>query len=178
MTSDADFDDAGLVIAKAEIAKNLGNADEAKRNFLEASELLRKNAEQSSLKFSKGSNLRRGYVLLEAGQNAEAEKLYKEMAQSYGDEFTFNYNYARVLNLLGKPLEALPFAEKAHALSYGTNWLRAVHLEAKILVALKKQDQARTLIDQTLAQVKLPKSTEIWDHYRVKELRAFRIDLN
>lgn len=169
--TDIDFDSGDLYEIEAEIQNKLGDKEKEKQAYLGAAKYLENLVKHSNLKLGQGSNLRRAYDLQQAGLTKDAEKIYKKLAQAYGDQFVFNFRYARLLYELKQYKKALPYAEKAEKQGYGDNWLRLILLKSKILVSLNKTEEAKNLIHSTLAQTVLPENSAIRTHKNVQNLQ-------
>jgi len=128
-------------------------------------------AKKSHLKVARGARLEQAYCYLKAGNSTEAKKLYENLIEIYGNEFTFNYNYANALFQLKEYDRAHELAVKAEENAYGDNWLRAVALRAKINLARNRATQAHADLQKALAQVVLPPLTHIRSHRYVAQLR-------
>lgn len=150
----------------------------AKASYKEAADLFGEMAKRSSLEVARGANMERAYALHKAGENEAAKALYTELASTYADEFSFNYNFAHVLDDLGEREKAYGYAKKAVANSYGDNWLRARWMQAKIEDGLGKRDEAKKTIDDTLAAAVVPRSTDVRTHGYLRRLRTLRRELD
>jgi tetratricopeptide (TPR) repeat protein len=69
---------------------------------------------------------------------------------------TFHLAEARLLLALDRPAEALAAAERGLAVSLDDNHLRVAEAAARALVALGRADDARALVDKTLATIPAP----------------------
>lgn len=175
---DTGYSVAGVWWMQADLHAAAGNEEAAKAAYREAAALYGELAKSSSLEVARGANMDRAYALHKAGENVAAKALYEELAAAYAKEFSFNYNYAHVLNELGEPDLAYEYVKKAEEHSYGDNWLRAVHLRAKIEHALGKTDEARKTIDAALGEAIVPRSTDVRTHRYLKRLRDLRAELS
>lgn len=118
----------------------------------------------------------KGYVswlshLLEAsGDSDGAVALLEGAVRTWPDEPTFDLSLAPLLLRLERLDAALVSAERAVALAWGDNRLRAVTTEAEILVALGRTAEARTLAEAELAAQPAPETgLDVRTHrYRTK----------
>lgn len=152
--------------------QEFGDDKKSKNAFAQAAIFYEHLAKQSSLKVARGANLEQGYCLVKSGQTGKAIRLYEKLSKTYSDEFAFNYNYAWALREMKKYGRALTFAKKAVKHSYGDNWLRAVGMEAKIKLLLGNASEAKEVLETTLKQVVLPKSTDVRTHRYLSRLRG------
>ena len=151
----------------------LGKADEARAAYAAGAEAYGAQAKASK----RGASLEQAYCLGKAGRSAEARALYESLLGQYPDEFTFHYNYGRLLLELGEHQAALARAKDAVRSGYGDNWLRAVALEAKALKALDRKPEAAAAIDAALAESAAPKSAAVRTHRYLADLRRLRAEL-
>lgn len=156
---------------KASLREASGDEKGAKAAYLEAAELYKKMADRSDLKVARGASLEQAYSLHKAGENERAKKLYEKLAEAYKDEFTFNYDYAYILTKLEEYEKAYKYARLAEAHSYGDNWLRSVHLKAKLELKLGRKSQARASIEDALREAVVPRSTAVRTHTYIARLR-------
>jgi len=156
---------------KATLREASGDEKGAKVAYLETAELYKKMAERSDLKVARGASLEQAYSLHKAGENERAKKLYEKLAEVYKDEFTFNYDYAYILNELEEYEKAYRYVRLAETNSYGDNWLRSVHLKAKLELKLGKKGQARASLKQALREAVVPRSTAVRTHAYIARLR-------
>lgn len=173
----AKLDEAGYTRADVysmmgEVWNTLGNQEKSQKAYSVAADAYGDMAKKSTLKVSRGPNLERAYCLGKAGRNEEAAKLYESMIEAYPKEFTFNYSYANVLFKLKQFEKALPFSDKAVEFAYGDNWLRAVNLNAKINVALKKFETAEKNVKTALEKTSLPVESNVRTHQLYSQLQT------
>ncbi|MEY4617087.1 MAG: hypothetical protein RJB66_2047 [Pseudomonadota bacterium] len=96
----------------------------------------------------------------------------KKLEEGYPQEFTYLHRQASLLNENKKFQEALPLAEKAHALAYGKNQVRTGLLLAKVQTELNNKKEAQTILQNLLktSAVQAPGSTQS----REKIMRALK----
>ncbi|MFH2202468.1 MAG: thioredoxin domain-containing protein [Elusimicrobiota bacterium] len=157
---------------EASLFQAAGDENAAKAVYIKTAELLQEVAARSDLKLARGANMERASCLHLAGKNAEAKALYEQLAETYGEEFTFNYNYASVLHKLEEYELAYARIRKAEAHAYGDNWLRTVYLKAKLELKLGKREQARTSVRAALREAVVPRSTAVRTHRYLANLRG------
>ncbi|MGE0631104.1 MAG: thioredoxin domain-containing protein [Pseudobdellovibrionaceae bacterium] len=153
---EAGYTKADLYSYAGEIWDTAGKREKSEESFSKAADAYGEMARKSNLKSSRGPNLERAYCLNKAGRTKEAVALYESMVEAYPKEFTFNFSYANALNKLDQAEKALPFSEKAVEYAYGDNWLRAVSLNAKINMKLKKFDAAEKIVKSALEKTTVP----------------------
>lgn len=161
-----------LAYQRAELLAASGDAAGAKAAYLKAADLYGVMAAKSDLKVARGANLERAYCLHKAGENEKAKALYKELADFYKEEFTFNYDFAYVLNELGERESAYDYARRAEAHAYGDNWLRAMHLKAKLELAMGRKGEAVASVRKALSEAVVPRSTAVRTHGYLARLRS------
>ena len=175
--ADTGYSVADLWWNEADIRKQLAEHDAARDAYLKAAAEFEQQAKTSNLSVARGANLERAYALYKAGENEEAKKLYDTLVAEYPKEFTFHYNYASVLNKLEDFDKAHVFALKAEESSYGDNWLRAVHLRARIEEAQGRKDDALATIDGALAKAVVPELENVRTHRYIKNLENLRAEI-
>lgn len=168
---------ADLWWKEGDLRKASGDDEGAKNAYRESASHYEVQAKSSNLEVARGANMERAYALHKAGDNEEARALYEELAAAYPREFSFNYNFAYVLNELEDREVAYEYVKKAEMHSYGDNWLRAVYLKAKIEKGLGKADAAAKTIDDALAEAVVPRSTDVRTHGYLRRLRTLRSEL-
>jgi thiol-disulfide isomerase/thioredoxin len=78
-------------------------------------------------------------VFLEAAdRDAELDRYYPELMAAYPADYVYAYRYAKRLHAKKRDADALPFAEKAWALSYGANRSQTEALRSEVRKALGK----------------------------------------
>ncbi len=175
--NERDFVSGDMHASEASFLEALGKNDEAKISWSAAAEAYGADAKASSLKLARGANLERAYCLEKAGLLAEARALYESLVSAYPDEFTFHQGYARLLFAQKEYPAALLSSRTAIKSAYGDNWLMAVALEAKILMAQGLKEEAASSLDTALAEVAAPKSTAVRTHRYIAQLRRLRAEL-
>lgn len=70
----------------------------------------------------------------------------KKLEQAYPEDFTYLQRQASLLSETKAYSQALPIAEKAYSLSYGTNQLKTGFLLSKIQLELNKKQEAKELL--------------------------------
>lgn len=110
------------------------------------------------------------HLLEESGDPEAAVALLVSSVATWPEEPTFDLALAPLLKRIGRLDEALASAERAVALSWGDNRLRAVTTEAEILVALGRAAEAATLAQTELAAQPAPETgLDVRTHrYRTK----------
>jgi thiol-disulfide isomerase/thioredoxin len=156
---------------EADLHKLRGDEKSAKAAYRKGAEYCEALARKSPLGVARAANMSRAYFLRVAGDVEQAKKVYEKLASAYANEFTFNYNYASTLNKLKEYEKAYRYAEKAEANAYGDNWLRSVHLKAKIELALKRTGDAKRTLESGLAEAVIPDNTDVRTYVYVKRLR-------
>jgi tetratricopeptide (TPR) repeat protein len=106
--------------------------------------------------FDKGVTSELISALDQGGAEVEALALARDFARRYPNEMTFHLAEARLLLALDRPAEALAAAERGLAVSLDDNHLRVAEAAARALVALGRADDARALVDKTLATIPAP----------------------
>lgn len=91
-----------------------------------------------------------------AGQVDDAVELLDTFAGHFPDEPTWALSEAGLLHDAGRDEEALAAADRAVALAWGDNALRAAKRRVDILVALDRGDEARRFAAETLAAQPAP----------------------
>ncbi len=172
------YSKADLAWYKASLHDALGDKDAAKAAYLESAAFSEEAAKSSNLSTARGANMDRAYALYKAGENEQAKKLYQELVAAYPEEFSFNYNYASILNKLEEYEESYKFVQVAQQHAYGDNALRAAHLRAKVELKLEKPDDAKKTIDEALANATVPKSTAVRTHRYIANLRTLRSEIH
>lgn len=170
--SDFDYTAGDLFQLEADLWNQSGDLEKGKKAFSKAAEYYEKLARESKLKLARGANLSRAYCLYKAGALTQAKELYSHLASAYADEFTFNYNFARLLLELKELSQAIEFSRKATKYSYGDNWFRAVGLQARIEMALGEAQKARSTLETALSQAVLPQDSGIRRHALLAQLRT------
>ncbi|OGR46651.1 MAG: hypothetical protein A2X37_09870 [Elusimicrobia bacterium GWA2_66_18] len=165
---------ADLISNEASFFEALGSTDEARALWSKAADAYATQAAQSPLKVPRAANLGRAEALSSAGRKAEALALYAELAAAYPDEFTFNYEYASALKDDSQAADAFAYAVKAERSAYGDNWLRAVRLKAELELKLDRAKDAAKTVDDALAQVVMPKSSDVRTGRYLLALRRLR----
>ncbi len=171
---DTGYGPADVWWMQADLHLATGDKVAASAAYLKAAQINEELAKSSNLTVARGANMERAYALHKAGENEAAKALYTELATTYAAEFSFNYNFAHVLNELEERDQAYEYVKKAEAHAYGDNWLRAVTLRAKIEHAMGNADAAQATIDGALAQAVVPRSTDVRTHGYLKRLRSLR----
>ncbi|MGN6481093.1 thioredoxin family protein [Luteibacter sp.] len=94
-------------------------------------------------------NLRVYLVRSKAGE--ELDTLEKQLIAAYPDDYVYNYRYGRRLVEGGKAAEGLPYLEAAAKKAYGANTISVATYRVKALRELKRDDEAKKLVAQTVA---------------------------
>jgi hypothetical protein len=94
-------------------------------------------------------NLRVYLVRSRAGE--ELDTLEKQLIAAYPDDYVYNYRYGRRLVESGKAAEGLPYLEAAAKKAYGANTISVATYRVKALRELKRDDEAKKLVSQTVA---------------------------
>jgi thiol-disulfide isomerase/thioredoxin len=123
--------------------------------FLAAAAMLRAQLKGEPM-FDKGVTSELISALDQGGAEVEALALARDFARRYPNEMTFHLAEARLLLALDRPAEALAAAERGLAVSLDDNHLRVAEAAARALVALGRADDARALVDKTLATIPAP----------------------
>ena len=117
------------------------------------------------------------YCLGQSGQESEAEKIYRRLEARYPDEFTFYFSHARLLfRQKNKPImaeKALSLAQKAFNYSYGDNRLRAALLLGQILSSQGRNQEAQSLINESLKGAEAPSDPFNRTQRYIAQLKAF-----
>lgn len=102
-------------------------------------------------------NLR--FFLEAAGKAGELDKLYPRLIKAYPSDYVYSYRYAKNLLGRGEFAKALPHAENGLRLSYGVNRIQAAAMKGRALAGLKRQAQARALLEAELkaARTRFPR---------------------
>lgn len=82
----------------------------------------------------------------------EIEPWLEKLKTAYPEEFTYHQRHAKLLLDKGEARRALPVAEKAYALAFGSNQLSIGLLLAKIHKELENKDQMKSLLKDLKAQ--------------------------
>src|SRR6185312_16238999 len=167
----SDFSEGDLAYEQGDIAAAIGSTDEAKGFYSKAADLYGEEAKKSPLALPRAANLGRGDALLKAGRKDEAKALYEKLVKAYPAEFTFNYEYAAALDENGDFATAYPYAAKAAEVGYGDNWLRAMRLKGALELKLGRKAEAAKTVDEALAQIVPPKSSQVRTYRYVAALR-------
>lgn len=117
------------------------------------------------------------YCLHKAGLNKEAAHTYEALIKDFGNEFTFLHNYAGALYKIKEFKKAHIYSTKAVKYSYGDNYLRAVHLKAKIESAMNKKAMALRTVNQALKNYQIPSSPHVRGHRYWSRLRNLKSEL-
>lgn len=83
---------------------------------------------------------------------AEMEPWLEKLKAAYPEEFTYHQRHAKLLLDKGEARRALPVAEKAYSLAFGSNQLSIGLLLAKIHKELENKDQVKSLLKDLKAQ--------------------------
>ncbi|HEY4092412.1 MAG TPA: thioredoxin family protein [Luteibacter sp.] len=94
-------------------------------------------------------NLRVYLVRAKAGD--ELDTVEKQLIAAYPDDYVYNYRHGRRLVEAGKASEGLPFLEAAAKKAYGANTISVATYRVKALLALKRDEEAKKLVAQTVA---------------------------
>lgn len=94
-------------------------------------------------------NLR--FYLELAKDDGRLDALYAKLIPAYPDDYVYAFRYGRTLVQRGEAARALPYLEQSFPKSYGRNRLWVAEWRAKALVALKRDDEARAVVSETLA---------------------------
>ncbi|MGZ3721440.1 MAG: hypothetical protein ACXVA9_00835 [Bdellovibrionales bacterium] len=103
------------------------------------------------------------------------EKVLNALIEAYPNEPTFKWRMARMLRKQKKFDDALVWIAKAETLAYGYNWFSLQLLKAEILLSQKKREEAKQVVQATLAQIQLDSSTESRNQRLVARLRNLQI---
>lgn len=167
-----EFEKAELFAKKAEVFEELKNKDSAKLNWqLAAEEALKLNPN-----VNKPTHLiYLTYYLKQFKKPEEVDPWYLKLEKQYPDEFTYPHRRAKLWYEAKDPATALPYAERAFSLAYGSNKLTAANLLAKIKIDLNQKPQAKFLL-QELLDSELAKSPR--NKNQSKALQKILDDLN
>ncbi|PCI33021.1 MAG: hypothetical protein COB53_12290 [Elusimicrobia bacterium] len=171
------YEEGDLYDLEADIWAERGDEKKKIVAYTKASEYYKTLAAKSSLLVARAANMSRAYFLRVSGDVEGAKKLYEALASAYSNEFTFNYSYASTLRKLKEFDKAYGFIKKAEANAYGDNWLRAIHLKAKIEIALKRPSDAIKTLELGLAEAVIPSNTDVRTYRYVERLRNLLTDL-
>lgn len=86
----------------------------------------------------------------ETGNYAKLDALLARLMTAWPDDYVYANRYARSLAARGEHEKALPHFQQAAALAYGINRLKNAEARAKSLLALKRGDEARSVVAETL----------------------------
>lgn len=90
-------------------------------------------------------------VFLEAnGDDDKLDALLVKLIAAYPDDYVYANRYARLLAKRGQHQKALGYFEKASEKAYGINRLKNAEAWAGSLIALHRQDEARSMVAATL----------------------------
>ena len=161
-----------LYYDEASLLEAAGEAEAAKEAYLRAADAFGRMASSSSRATARGANLSRASALQQAGQDAQAKKLFEKLASEYTNEFTFHFSYAKLLHSLKEYPAAYAQVLKAEESSYGDNWLRSVELKARIELAMGKPSKAAETASKALREAVLPQSAAVRTHRYLANLRS------
>lgn len=147
-----------LLEAKAYTLEQLNQPSEARKIYSKIVSLLEAKMidEKINPETNRGFNMEKAYSLYKSGNYSAAAKLFGVLMAKYPNDFTFYYNYSKLLTDSGKFNEAQPLAEKALKLAYGDNKLKVALLLSEILVQLDKTKEALKLIETYSENTELP----------------------
>ena len=109
-----------------------------------------------------------------AKEYSREEATLKVLIGAYPNEPTFLWREARMLRKEKKPEQALEWVDKAEALAYGYNWMSLQMLKANLLLDLKRNEEAKKVVNETLAQVHLEASENDRNQLMVERLRSLQ----
>jgi thiol-disulfide isomerase/thioredoxin/tetratricopeptide (TPR) repeat protein len=165
---------ADMLESEADYRERLEGKGKAREHWLAASRAYEKRGVSAN---ERANNLEMAFCLWKAGEFTRARAIYSRLEKIYPDEFTFYYNHARMEREAENLTGALDEGMRALDRSYGDNRLRTVKLVAQIYQGLGKPEQAKTLIDDTLAKTKLPDDEKVRTHRYANELKKLRAEL-
>ncbi len=129
---------------------------------------------KSSLKISRSGYQGMVACLELAEAFTREEKALKALMEAYPNEPTFQWRMARMMRKQKKFDDAIAWINKAETLAYGYNWFSLQLLKAEILLSQKKRDEAKSVVQSTLAQIQLDSSTESRNQRLVAKLRKLQ----
>jgi len=142
-------DERSIVLATADLNQALGNPAAEAQVLDRAIADMKKRIDGDLRKDRNMSDNLRVY-LDRAGRADDLDLMLPKLIEAYPDDYVYAYRYGKILASRGKHAEALPFYEQAAARTYGVNTLRIAELRARSLQALKRNDEARTVLSEAL----------------------------
>jgi thiol-disulfide isomerase/thioredoxin len=138
----------------ADIAK-LKGSDESSQHFKQCREKFTEMAKHSPLQGrSRASRIYTSYCL-EPGSEVESMQLVDSLILDFPFDSTFYYKKASLLQTAKQYEKALQYNSEALKYSYGYSWLDACLQRARILKAMKKPEEAKSVINDCLSEVVL-----------------------
>lgn len=143
-------DQRSAVLAAADLDATLGDHDGEQAVLRKAIDLSRAKL-HGDLRSDRNlaDNLRVYLVRAKAGD--ELDTLEKQLIAAYPDDYVYNYRYGRRLVENGKAAEGLPYLDAAAKKAYGANRITVTTYQVKALRALKRDDEARKRVAETVA---------------------------
>ena len=143
----------------------------AREFYLKAAQYFENLEKSSSLSAPRSARIEAAYYYFKAQEFTKAKKLYERSIESYPEEFTFNFFYANTLFKLKEYDRAFEYVNRAEQHAYGDNWLRAVNLKGEIDLARGRKKEAQATLENALAQISPPSSTQVRTHRYVARMR-------
>jgi tetratricopeptide (TPR) repeat protein len=84
------------------------------------------------------------------GNDDKLDALLAKLIAAYPEDYVYPNRYARLLAKRGLHQKALPYYEQAATLAYGLNRLKNAEAQAKSLIALHREDEARRVVAEAL----------------------------
>ena len=84
------------------------------------------------------------------GNDDKLDALLLKLIAAYPEDYVYANRYARLLSKRGQHQKALPYYEQAATLAYGLNRLKNAEGQAKSLIALHREDEARRVVAEAL----------------------------
>lgn len=84
------------------------------------------------------------------GNDDKLDALLAKLIAAYPEDYVYPNRYARLLAKRGLHQMALPYYEQAATLAYGLNRLKNAEGQAKSLIALHREDEARRVVAEAL----------------------------
>lgn len=110
--------------------------------------------------------------LEQAEKFQEAQALLKTLVQTYPYEPTFMIRLARLYRKQKKLDLALEWINKAEGVAYGYNWFSLVLIKSDILLDLKQKEEAQSILNAALMELRLDEDRESRNQVIVARLRA------
>ena len=163
-----------LLESEADYREELDGKEKARADWLAAAHAYEKRGVGPT---ERANNLEMAFCLWKAGEFEKARGVYSSLEKAYPNEFTFFFNHARMEKEAKEFSKALELGNYALERSYGDNRLRTAKLVAQIYQGLGQKDRAKAVIDETLAQAKLPDDPKVRTHRYADDLKKLRAEL-